>query len=78
MASWVIPSWVTGETLQRFSQALDGVAASQPGNKVLDGTVTLSDTTDSKGQNVLRVAVTGRTVGSQQLSGDKNPTYDIS
>jgi hypothetical protein len=69
---------VTGETLQRFAQVLDSVAANNYPNKALDGTVTISDTTDSKGQNVLRVAQTGRSVGAQQLSADKNPTYDVS
>ena len=76
MASWAVPSWVTGEQLQRFIANLEGAAAENYGNKALDGTITISDTTDSKGQNVLRVAVTGRTVGAQQLAADKNFTKD--
>jgi hypothetical protein len=48
MASWAVPSWVTGEQLQRFTQALDGVAASNYPNKALDGTITISDTTNSE------------------------------
>jgi hypothetical protein len=65
MASWVIPSWVTGELLQRFVANLEGAAAENYGNKPLDGTITVPDTTDSKGQNVLRVVVAGRTAGPQ-------------
>jgi hypothetical protein len=76
MASFVVPSGITGEQLMRFAQGLEGVAASQPTGRVLDGTVTISDQT-SNGQPILRVAVTGRIVGAQQLAADKNPTYDF-
>jgi hypothetical protein len=59
VATFTVPSGIPGEQLLRFSKNLQGIAAEQPTGRVLDGTVTISDTT-SNGQPILRVEVSGR------------------
>jgi hypothetical protein len=55
MAVYTIPSTVRGNTLGRLAQVLTAIAAEQQGDKVLDGTVKITDIT-----NGFRVEVTGR------------------
>jgi hypothetical protein len=69
MASFVVPSGITGEQLSRFAKSLQGVAAEQPTGRKIDGTVTISDQT-SNGQPILRVAVTGRTNANANVTLD--------